>query len=107
MCKLVLLSFTGKDQDLSLQFLNYIPNLNDFESMLDKQDTLSEFFVDLDTDKDGKVTLSDVRSFLEDIGNSVSMEELKKDLKSVEVDTNESIDKDGFLEIMFPRFQMR
>ncbi len=99
--------FLGEEQDLSLQFLDYIPNLNDFEAMLDKQDTLLEFFADLDTDHDGKVTLSQVQSFLEDIGKNISIEELKKDLKSIETDANGNIDKDGFIEIMFPRFQMR
>ena len=95
------------EQNLALQFLNYIPNLNDFESMLDKQETLSDFFVDLDQDKDGKVSLKDVQNFLEDIGKKISIEEIKKDLNSVDIDLCDSIDKDAFIEFMFPRFQMR
>eukprot|EP00795_Rhopilema_esculentum_P013840 gene13840-4778_t len=94
-------------QNLSLQFLNYIPNLNDFESMLDKQEALSDFFVDLDQDKDGKVSLKDVQNFLEDIGKKISIEEIKKDLNSVDIDLCDSLDKDTFIEFMFPRFQMR
>ena len=79
--------------------------MNEFEAMLDKQDTLSDFFVDLDADKDGKVSISEIQTFLEDIGKKVTIEELMKDLKSMEIDEN--IDKDAFVEIMFPRFQMK
>lgn len=97
----------GEDQSFSLQFVNYIPSLNDFEAMLDKQETLSDFFVDLDTNRDGKVSLSEVQSFLEDIGKETSLEELEKDAQSIELDVNGNIDKDTFIEIMFPRFQMK
>ncbi len=90
-----------------MQFLNYIPNLNDFEQMLDKQETLSDFFMDLDEDGDGHVSLDQVQGFLSDIGKNISLEELKKDLKAMEADVNDKIDKDAFIEIMFPRFQMR
>lgn len=79
--------------------------MNDFEAMLDKQDTLSDFFLDLDGDNDGKVSLRDVQNFLEDIGKVVSLDELKKDAQSNDV--NDTIDKDTFIEIMFPRFQMK
>ena len=102
-----LLSIIGDENSFALQFVNYIPSLNEFEAMLDKQDTLSDFFNDLDVDKDGKVSLSEVQSFFEDIGKSVSLEELKKDLQSKEIDPNDKIDKDAFIEIMFPRFQMK
>ena len=87
--------------------MNYVPSLNEFEAMLDKQDSLSDFFLDLDADKDGKVSLADVQVFLEDIGKNVSLEELKKDLQSMEIDVNDNIDKDTFVEIMFPRFQVK
>lgn len=75
--------------------------------MLDKQEALTEFFMDLDGDKDGKISLEDVQNFLEDIGKKVSLEEIKKGLKSIDVDVNGNIDKDTFIEIMFPRFQMQ
>lgn len=79
--------------------------MNEFEAMLDKQDTLSDFFVELDADKDGKVSISEIQAFLEDIGKKVTIEELMRDLKSMEIDEN--VDKDAFIEIMFPRFQMK
>ena len=97
----------GEDPIFALQFINYIPSLNEFDAMLDKQETLSDFFSDLDADKDGRVSLSEVQTFLEDIGKKVSLEELKTDLQSMEIDANDSIDKDAFIEIMFPRFQMK
>ena len=103
----IYLFIVGEEPNFSLQFVNYIPSLNEFEAMLDKQETLSEFFTDLDADKDGKVSLSEVQTFLEDIGKEVSLEELKMDLESMEIDGNDSIDKDAFIEIMFPRFQMK
>ena len=103
----ILIFVLGEGQNVSLQFLNYIPNFNDFDAMLDKQEALTEFFMDLDGDKDGKISLEDVQNFLEDIGKKVSLEEIKKDLKSIDVDMNGNIDKDTFIEIMFPRFQMQ
>ena len=103
----ILILFLGEEQNLSLQFLNYIPNFNDFDAMLDKQEALTEFFMDLDGDKDGKISLEDVQNFLEDIGKKVSLEEIRKNLKSIDVDVNGNIDKDTFIEIMFPRFQMQ
>eukprot|EP00794_Sanderia_malayensis_P017415 gene17415-19158_t len=105
--RIAILKNGEEDQDLSLQFFDYIPNLNDFEAMLDKQDTLVEFFHDLDINRDGKVSLDQVQSFLEDIGKHVTIEELEKDLNLTDTDATGDVDKDTFIELMFPRFQMR
>ena len=100
-------SILGKETNLSLDLIDYIPNLDDFDAMLDKQETLSDFFMDLDTDKDGKITLQEVITFLEDIGKTVTPEELQKEIRTMQIDENGNIDRDGFIELMFPKFQMQ
>lgn len=75
--------------------------------MLAKEDTLSELFDDLDSDKDEKVSADQVKSFLEDIGQEVKMAEIVDEMKKIGIDENCRIDRDGFVEMMFPKFHMQ
>lgn len=74
--------------------------------MLDKEDTLSEFFEDLDTDHDNKLSAEEVQTFLEDIGKDVSIDEIVEEMKTIGIDDSGKIDRDGFIEMMFPKFQV-
>ena len=75
--------------------------------MLAKEDTLSELFDDLDSDKDEKVSADQVKSFLEDIGQEVKMAEIVDEMKKIGIDEKCQIDRDGFVEMMFPKFHMQ
>ena len=85
---------------------DFIPNLNDFEAMLDKEDTLLDFFDDLDTDEDDKLSANEVKTFLEDIGKDVCIEKIIEEMNSIGIDDSGKIDRDGFIELMFPKFQI-
>lgn len=97
----------GKSSPISVEVLDFYPSLNDFDAMLDKQDTLSEFFDDLDLDKDDKLSAEQVKSFLEDIGKEVPVEEVSKEMGNIGTDSEGRIDRDGFIELMFPKFHMQ
>ena len=99
--------FAGEQSPVSIELFDFIPNLNDFESMLAKEDTLSELFDDLDSDKDEKVSADQVKSFLEDIGQDVKMDEIVDEMKKMGIDEKCRIDRDGFVEMMFPKFHMQ
>ena len=58
--------------------LTYMPNLADFEAMRHKEQTLSEIFTELDTDRDGKIGAEELLSFCEDIGRVMTLEKAKK-----------------------------
>lgn len=92
---------------MSIEVFDYIPNLIDFEAMLDKEETLAEFFEDLDTDNNNKLSADEVKTFLEDIGKDVDIEEIVKEMKSLGVGDDCKIDKDGFIEMMFPKFNIQ
>lgn len=98
--------FLGEQSPISIEVFDYIPNLIDFEAMLDKEDTLFEFFEDLDTDRDNKLTAKEVQTFLEDIGKDVSIDDIIKEMQKIGIDDSGKIDRDGFVEMMFPRFQV-
>jgi len=97
----------GEHSCISIELFDYIPNLNDFDAMLEKEDTLSDFFDDLDTDKDEKLSAEEVKTFLQDIGEEVEIQTLINDMKSIGIDGNGKLDKDGFIEMMFPKFQIQ
>lgn len=97
----------GEESPISIEVFDYIPNLVDFEAMLDKEDALAEFFDDLDTDHDEKLSANEVQNFLEDIGKEVSIDDVIKEMKNIGIDDSGKIDRDGFIEMMFPKFQIR
>lgn len=97
----------GEESPVSIEVFDYIPNLIDFEAMLDKEETLAEFFEDLDTDNNNKLSADEVKTFLEDIGKDVDIEEIVKEMKSLGVGDDCKIDKDGFIEMMFPKFNIQ
>lgn len=78
----------------------------DFEAMLDKEDALAEFFEDLDTDHDEKLSAEEVQTFLEDIGKDVTIDNIIDEMKNIGIDDSGKIDRDGFIEMMFPKFQI-
>lgn len=78
----------------------------DFEAMLDKEDALAEFFEDLDTDHDEKLSAKEVQTFLEDIGKDVTIDDIIDEMKNIGIDDSGRIDRDGFIEMMFPKFQI-
>jgi hypothetical protein len=85
---------------------DYVPNMIDFEAMLDKEDALAEFFEDLDTDHDEKLSAEEVQTFLEDIGKDVTIDNIIDEMKNIGIDDSGKIDRDGFIEMMFPKFQI-
>lgn len=97
---------TGEESPISIEVFDYVPNMIDFEAMLDKEDALAEFFEDLDTDHDEKLSAEEVQTFLEDIGKDVTIDNIIDEMKNIGIDDSGKIDRDGFIEMMFPKFQI-
>ena len=89
-----------------LNLLTFIPNLADFEAMMTKEQTLSELFTELDTDKDGLIGVTELQTFCEDIGQDLTREKAQKDIYLVDRDNDGKINKDEWIELMFPRFNI-
>lgn len=85
----------------------YTPNLADFEAMRHKEQTLSEIFTELDTDKDGKIGAEELFTFCEDIGQVMTLEKAQKDIKRFDADNDGKIVKDEWIELMFPQFNVQ
>lgn len=75
--------------------------------MVEKGDALSDFFDDLDTDHDSKLSTEEVQTFLSDIGKDITTDELADEMKKIGIGDSGKIDKDGFIEFMFPRFNIQ
>lgn len=98
----------GDPSPISIEVIDYVPNFDDFEAMLEKGEALSEFFDDLDTDNDNKLSTEEVQTFLSDIGKDISTDLLLEEMKKMGLGSDSGkIDKDGFIELMFPRFNMQ
>ena len=67
---------------------------------------MAEMFSDLDTDKDGLVNAEEILNFFLDIGKDLTLEQVKKDVASVDGDNDGKIDKDEWIELMFPKFNV-
>lgn len=98
--------FPGEESPVVIEVLDYLPNMIDFEAMLEKEDALAEFFEDLDTDHDEKLSANEVQTFLEDIGKDVEIDNVIEEMKNIGIDDTGKIDRDGFIEMMFPKFQI-
>lgn len=85
----------------------YTPNLADFEAMRHKEQTLSEIFTELDTDRDGKIGAEELLSFCEDIGQVMTLEKAKNDVKHFDGDQDGKIVRDEWIELMFPQFNVQ
>ncbi|XP_046859113.1 uncharacterized protein LOC124452580 isoform X2 [Xenia sp. Carnegie-2017] len=85
----------------------YTPSLADFEAMRRKEQTLSEIFTELDTDKDGKIGAEEILSFCEDIGRVMTLDKVEKDIKHYDTDKDGKIVKDEWIELMFPQFNVQ
>eukprot|EP00111_Clytia_hemisphaerica_P018590 TCONS_00054975-protein len=96
----------GEESPVTIEVFDYVPNMIDFEAMLDKEDALTEFFDDLDTDHDEKLSAKEVQTFLEDIGKEVKIDDVIEEMKKIGIDDGGKIDRDGFMEMMFPKFQI-
>ncbi|XP_065655539.1 uncharacterized protein LOC100199092 isoform X4 [Hydra vulgaris] len=95
----------GTESPISVEVMDFYPNLNDFEAMLDKADVLSEIFDELTNNKDNTISSVEIKSFLDDIGTNLSIEELVSEMENIGTDKSGQIDKDGFIELMFPKFK--
>lgn len=74
--------------------------------MMTKEQTLSELFMELDTDKDGLIGAAELQSFCEDIGQELTREKAQKDIYLVDSDQDGKINKDEWIELMFPKFNI-
>jgi len=90
-----------------LHHFTFIPNLAEFEAMRTKEQTLSELFTELDLDKDGLIGAAELRDFCEDIGRDITLERAAKDIALVDGDKDGKIDKDEWIELMFPKFNIQ
>lgn len=72
-----------------------------------KEQTLSEIFTELDTDKDGKIGAEEILSFCEDIGRVMTLDKVEKDIKHYDTDKDGKIVKDEWIELMFPQFNVQ
>ena len=84
-----------------------MPNLAEFEAMRTKEQTLSELFSELDLDKDGLIGAEELKDFCEDIGQDISLERAAKDIALVDTNKDGKIDKDEWIELMFPKFNVQ
>ena len=90
-----------------LHHFTFVPNLAEFEAMRTKEQTLSELFSELDLDKDGLIGAVELRDFCEDIGQDITLERAAKDIALVDGDKDGKIDKDEWIELMFPKFNIQ
>lgn len=90
-----------------LHHFTFVPNLAEFEAMRTKEQTLSELFSELDLDKDGLIGAEELRDFCEDIGQDITLERAAKDIALVDGDKDGKIDKDEWIELMFPKFNIQ
>jgi len=97
----------GDPSPISIEVIDYVPSFDDFEAMLEKGEALSEFFDDLDTDSDSKLSTQEVQTFLSDIGKDIATDQLLEEMKKIGIGDSGKIDKDGFIELMFPRFNIQ
>ena len=97
----------GKPSPVNIEVVDYIPTFDDFEAMMEKSDALADFFDDLDTDGDNLLGVEDVRTFLSDIGKDESADDIIKEMSKLEIEDTGKIDRDGFIELMFPQFNIQ
>lgn len=90
-----------------LHHFTFVPNLAEFEAMRTKEQTLSELFGELDLDKDGLIGAEELRDFCEDIGQDITLEGAAKDIALVDGDKDGKIDRDEWIELMFPKFNIQ
>lgn len=90
-----------------LHHFTFVPNLAEFEAMRTKEQTLSELFSELDLDKDGLIGAAELRDFCEDIGQDITLERAAKDIALVDGDKDGKIDRDEWIELMFPKFNIQ
>lgn len=90
-----------------LHHFTFVPNLAEFEAMRTKEQTLSELFSELDLDKDGLIGAEELRDFCEDIGQDITLEGAAKDIALVDGNKDGKIDKDEWIELMFPKFNVQ
>ena len=90
-----------------MHHFTFVPNLADFEAMKTKEQTLSELFTELDLDKDGLIGPAELKDFCEDIGQDITLERAAKDISLVDGDKDGKIDKDEWIELMFPKFNIQ
>lgn len=72
-----------------------------------KEQTLSELFSELDTDKDGLISAKELKDFCEDIGQDTTDENANKDIALVDSDKDGKINRDEWIELMFPKFNIQ
>lgn len=75
--------------------------------MRTKEQTLSELFTELDLDEDGLIGAAELRDFCEDIGQDITIETAAKDIALVDGNKDGKIDKDEWIELMFPKFNIQ
>jgi len=75
--------------------------------MMTKEQTLSELFTELDTDDDGLISAQEMKEFCEDIGQDITDERARKDIESVDNDKDGKINRDEWIELMFPKFNIQ
>lgn len=75
--------------------------------MRTKEQTLSELFTELDLDKDGLIGAEELKDFCEDIERDVTLERAAEDIALVDGDKDGKIDKDEWIELMFPKFNIQ
>lgn len=84
-----------------------MPNLAEFEAMMTKEQTLAELFSELDTDSDGLISSKELKEFCEDIGQDITDERASKDIETVDSDKDGKINRDEWIELMFPKFNIQ
>ncbi|XP_032233796.1 uncharacterized protein LOC5509081 isoform X2 [Nematostella vectensis] len=90
-----------------LHHYTFVPNLAEFEAMLTKEQTLAELFTELDTNKDGLICAKELKEFCDDIGQDISLDQAKQDIALVDTNNDGKIDKDEWVELMFPKFNIQ
>lgn len=90
-----------------LHHFTFVPNLAEFEALRAKEQTLSELFGELDLDKDGLIGAEELRDFCEDIGQEITKEGAVRDIALVDANKDGKIDKDEWIELMFPKFNIQ
>lgn len=102
----VLLYFSDRTNE-DLHHFTFVPNLAEFEALRAKEQTLSELFGELDLDKDGLIGAEELRDFCEDIGQEITKEGAVRDIALVDANKDGKIDKDEWIELMFPKFNIQ
>lgn len=90
-----------------LHHFTFVPNLAEFEALRAKEQTLSELFGELDLDNDGLIGAEELRDFCEDIGQEITKEGAVRDIALVDANKDGKIDKDEWIELMFPKFNIQ